>query len=57
MAKHAVPPGPTDGPGATPAGGGLIRPVALTAEAYLGRLRAAATTAIATTTAGRHARA
>jgi hypothetical protein len=57
MAKHAVPAGPTDGVGAAPTGGGLIRPVALSAEAYLGRLRAAATSAIATTAAGRHARA
>jgi hypothetical protein len=56
MAKHAAPAGPIDVVQA-PATGGLIRPVALTAEAYLGRLRAAATAAIATTAAGRHARA
>lgn len=50
MAKHAAP------QTIVPNGGGLIRPVVLSAEAYLGRVRAAATT-IAPATVGRHARA
>jgi hypothetical protein len=52
MAKHEAP--QTAAPLHT-AGGGIIRPVVLTAEAYLGRLRAAATTIVPT--GGRHARA
>jgi hypothetical protein len=51
MAKHAAPQTIV-----VPNGGGIIRPVALTADAYLGRLRAAAST-IAPATVGRHARA
>jgi hypothetical protein len=54
MAKHAAPAGPVDVVSTAPAGG-IIRPVVLTAEAYLGRLRAAATTIVPA--AGRHSRA
>ncbi|MHC1560655.1 hypothetical protein ACR9E3_16990 [Actinomycetospora sp. C-140] len=54
MAKHAAP--QTAGSIGVTAGTGIIRPVALSAEAYLGRLRAAATT-IVPAAAGRHSRA
>lgn len=51
MAKHAAPQ-----TGAAPTRPVLIRPVALTAEDYLGRLRAATTSVVQAATPGRHSR-
>ncbi|MFC5141934.1 hypothetical protein ACFPK1_27120 [Actinomycetospora rhizophila] len=52
MAKHSAP----QTVAVVPTGATIIRPVAVSAEAYLGKLRAMAGAAVAPVAPGRHAR-